>query len=320
MDYIILDLEWNQSFNPLTDPLALELPFEIIDIGAIKLDEHCVVLDEFDQLVKPQVYKRLHYITSKIIHLRMRDLMKGNPFPQVMREFLDWCGDDYIFCTWGTSDLVELQRNMRYYYMTPLHNGPLRFLDVQKLFSIAYEDGKTRRALEWAIDFLRLPKDSAFHRAFSDAYYTARILSGLPEGVLRYFSYDTFILPQSRAEEIHADFGSYHKYTSVEFANKDEALSDREVMSTCCYRCEGRRSLKRKIKWFSGNGKQYYNVAYCPVHGYMKSKLRLKKTTDEGVYVVKTAKFISQEDFTDIFEKMKTVKEKTSTRRRRRRR
>jgi hypothetical protein len=33
--------------------------------------------------------------------------MKGNPFPQVMGEFLDWCGEDYIFCTWGTSDLVE---------------------------------------------------------------------------------------------------------------------------------------------------------------------------------------------------------------------
>jgi DNA polymerase III epsilon subunit-like protein len=316
MDYVILDLEWNQSNNPMTDPLALELPFEIIDIGAIKLNHHCVMLDEFNQLVKPQVYTRLHYITSKIIHLHMRDLMKGNPFPQVMGEFLDWCGEDYIFCTWGTSDLVELQRNMRYYFMTPLHNGPFRFLDVQKLFSIAYEDGKNRRSLESAIDFLMLPKDIPFHRAFSDAYYTARILSALPEGVLRFYSYDTFILPQSRAEEIHADFGSYHKYISVEFADRSEALADREVMSTYCFLCEGRRSLKRKIKWFSGNGKQYYNVSFCPVHGYMKSKLRLKKTTEQGVYVVKTAKFVSEEAFQEILAKRDKAKERARERRR----
>jgi hypothetical protein len=191
---------------------------------------------------------------------------------------------------------------------------------VQKLFSIAYEDGKTRRSLESAIDFLRLPKDTAFHRAFSDAYYTARILSELPEGVLRFYSYDTFILPQSRSEEIHADFGSYHKYISIEFPDRETALSDCEVTSACCYLCEGRRSLKRKIKWFSNNGKQYYSVSYCPVHGYMKSKLRLKKTTEEGVYVVKTEKFISEEAFHEIHEKRDKVKEKTSTRRSRRRR
>jgi DNA polymerase III epsilon subunit-like protein len=302
MNYIILDLEWNQSNSPIVEPNEQGLPFEIVDIGAIKLNQHRYMLDEFNQLVKPQVYTRMNFITSKIIHLHMRDLMKGNPLPQVMREFFDWCGgeEDYIFCTWGPSDLVELQRNMRYYFMTPISDGPLRFLDVQKLFSIAYEDRKSRRTLESAIDFLKLPKDIPFHRAFSDAYYTAKILSELPEGVLENYSYDTFILPQSRKDEIHVTFDSYYKYISVEFANRNEALSDREVMSTRCYLCEGKHNLKRKIKWFSANGKQYYCVSLCPVHGYMKSKLRLKKTTEEGVYVVKTAKFVDEETYLEI--------------------
>jgi DNA polymerase III epsilon subunit-like protein len=311
MNYIILDLEWNQSNNNAVEMIVKDLPFEIIDIGAIKLNQDRYMVDEFDQLVKPQVYTKMHYITSKIIHLHMRDLMKGNPFPQVMGEFLDWCGEDYIFCTWGTSDLVEMQRNMRYYFMTPISDGPFRFLDVQKLFSIAYEDRKSRRSLESAIDFLKLPKDIPFHRAFSDAYYTAKILSVLPEGVLENYSYDTFILPQSRKEEIYVDFENYHKYISVEFADRGEALSDREVMSTRCYICGGQNNLKRRIKWFSSNGKHYLCVSYCPVHGYMKSKLRIKKTLDMGIYVVKTAKFIEEEVYLEIRNKKNKAKEQS---------
>ena len=38
MNYIVLDLEWNQS-NTGKEPQVKELPFEIIDIGAVKLDD-----------------------------------------------------------------------------------------------------------------------------------------------------------------------------------------------------------------------------------------------------------------------------------------
>ena len=176
MNYIVLDLEWNQS-NTGDEEEVKQIPFEIIDFGAIKLNNRDEMIDEFNQLVKPQVYQHMHYITSKIIHLHMKDLQKGRPFPEVMQEFLDWCGEDYIFCTWGPLDLFELQRNMKYYYMDPLASAPIRFLDVQKLFSIRYEDRKLRRSLEFAIDFLHIEKDVPFHRAFSDAYYTARILA-----------------------------------------------------------------------------------------------------------------------------------------------
>ncbi|MCL2718356.1 MAG: exonuclease domain-containing protein [Lachnospiraceae bacterium] len=303
MNYIIFDLEWNQSNVNDLESTVKELPFEIIDIGAIKLNHDRYMLDEFNQLVKPQVYTKMNYITSKIIHLHMRDLMKGNPFTQVVNEFFDWCGENYIFCTWGPADLLELQRNMRYYFMKPLCDGPLRYLDVQKLFSIAYEDRKNRRTLESAIDFLKLPKDIPFHRAFSDAYYTAKILSVLPEGVFDNYSYDTFILPRKRSDEIYVNFENYHKYISVEFADRYEALNDREVMSTRCYLCGGERNLKRKIKWFTSNSRHYYSVSFCPNHGYMKAKVRLKKTGDMGVYVVKTAKFIDDNAYSEIRKK-----------------
>lgn len=307
MDYIVLDLEWNQGNGGEAE--VKELPFEIIDIGAIKLNHERQMTDEFNQLVRPSVYDRMHHITSKIIHLHMRDLRKGNPFTQVMGEFLAWCGEDYTFCTWGPADLTEMQRNLRYYQMPPVCDRPMRYLDVQKLFSIAYEDKKTRRSLEYAIDFLQISKDIPFHRAFSDAYYTAKILARLDEAVLAYYSFDTFTLPKTRTDEIHVDFDTYHKYISVEFADKMDALSDREVLSTHCFACEKKKNLKRKIKWFSSNGKHYYCVSLCPVHGFMKSKIRIKKSAEEGIYIVKTSKFISESEFQDVMEKKNRAKE-----------
>ena len=159
MNYIIFDLEWNQG-NADTEATVENLPFEIIEIGAVKLNDAGTMLGKFSRLIKPAVYHEMHQITGRLLHLRMQELEKGIPFVPAAKGFFTWCGEEeYRFCTWGSSDLTELQRNMKFYLMPPLSKGPFVFLDVQKLFSIAYEDGKSRRALEHAVDFLQLKKE-----------------------------------------------------------------------------------------------------------------------------------------------------------------
>lgn len=309
MNYIVLDLEWNQSTNGR--PETSGIPFEIIEIGAIKLNEEGVMLSEFSKLIKPSVYLEMHKITSRLIHLQMQELERGEPFPEVMESFLEWCGEEeYLFCTWGNLDLTELQRNLRYYNMTPMSDGPIAFLDAQKLFSLAFEDGKSRRSLENAVDLAALEKDIPFHRAFSDAYYTAKLLTKMiaeSPNVLKNVSFDVFHPPVSREKEIHIQFDSYAKYISREFADKPEAFADKEVMSSKCYLCH--RNLKKKLKWFTLNGKHYYCVAYCEKHGYFKNKLRLRKSEEDKVFVVKTTKQISQEEVAALREKSDHAKE-----------
>lgn len=308
MNYIVLDLEWNQS-NTGREPEVKELPFEVIDVGAIRMSEDRHMIGEFNQLVKPKVYQHMHHITSKIIHLHMQDLQRGLSFNDMMEQFLDFCGDDYMLCTWGPSDVFELQRNMRFFGMGSLSGHPLKFFDVQKLFSIAFEDKKSRRALEYAIDFLNIEKDIPFHRAFSDAYYTAKVFALIPEDILKHYSIDTFVLPQSREDEIHVEFDDYVKYISREFADRHEAMQDREVSSTRCYLCG--KNAKRRVKWFSPNGgKHYYAVAECAQHGFLKYKVRIKKTDAGTVYVVKTAKFTTPEKFAELSAKRDEIKEK----------
>lgn len=308
MNYIVLDLEWNQS-NTGNEPEAEALPFEIIEIGAIKLNNELEPVGEFSRLIKPRIYHEMHRITGGLIHMNMKELEKGKPFPEVMQDFLEFCGkEEYTFCTWGPLDLNELQKNMRFYKMQPLSGGPIAFLDVQKLFSIAYEDRKTRRALEWAVDYLEIEKDIPFHRAFSDAYYTAKVLAKFEDReVFHNVSYDIFNPPRTREEEIKIQFDTYEKYISRVFPDKKSAFADREVSSSKCYFCH--KNLRKKEKWFTSNGKNYYCIAYCEKHGYLKGKIRIKRTKEGEVFVVKTTKFVSEADVEGLLQKKSHAKE-----------
>lgn len=304
MNYIVFDLEWNQS-NTGKEEQVSKLPFEIIEMGAIKMNDECVMVDEFNEIVKPQIYHEMHHITSKLIHMQMKELERGIPFLEACEMFLDWCGsEEYIFCTWGSLDLIELQRNMKFYEMTPLSDKPIAYLDVQKLFGIAFEDRKLKRTLEYAIDFLHIEKDIPFHRAFSDAYYTAKVLACIIEKdreILRNVSYDIFNPPKRREDEVRAQFDTYTKYISRQFRNKTEAFADKEVSSSKCYICHC--NLRKKIKWFTPNGRHYYCIAHCEKHGFLKAKIRIRKTEEGRLFVVKTTKFITEEEKNAIVER-----------------
>ena len=301
MNYIVFDLEWNQCPYGKNREVKT-LPFEIIEIGAIKLNKDRKYVDRFHKIIKPIVYPKLHFRTKEIVHLDQDTLKKGTLFPDALREFLSWAGTESQFCTWGTVDLVELQRNMKYYGLLSLLKGPLHYYDLQKLFAVSYEDMKKRRSLEYGIDFLKLEKVLDFHRALSDAWYTAEIFRKIDMNVvLSYDSIDVYQNPKTKKEEIYAVYNGYSKFISREFNTKEEAMEDNEVLKIHCCFCD--RSAKKKLRWFSVNSKNYYCNAICPVHGYIKGKARMKRTEEGRVYVVKTIKMSSEMEAKEIREK-----------------
>jgi len=128
--YITLDLEWNQAERWRTNP---GIPFEIIEIGAVKLDENWNIVDEFSMLVRPKVYPHLFTKVTEIVNITERELaQKGKPFPGVMKQFWDWCGEDFILCTWGAMDITELLRNISYYRLKNPLKHPVYYCDIQK--------------------------------------------------------------------------------------------------------------------------------------------------------------------------------------------
>jgi DNA polymerase III epsilon subunit-like protein len=313
VNYIVLDLEWNQA-SDLKTKLANSLIFEIIEIGAVKLNSDKEYVASFNELIKPQVFMRMNEITGEIVHIKMRELRHCRSFIEVAGDFIDWCGEDYVFCTWGNLDLMELQRNMDYYNMPPVATKPIKYYDIQKLFSIAFEDGKSRRTLSYAVEYLKIEKDEQFHRAYGDAFYTAKVLQAIEnEDVFKNYSFDTYHLPKTREDEITVNFGTYSKYISREFEDKFDAMADKEVVSTRCFVCGCR--TKRKIPWFTNNGKHYYSIVNCHEHGLMKCKIRLRKSVNNKIYVEKTMKQVDDDTVDELMARRSVVRE---TRRERR--
>ena len=94
---------------------------------------------------------------------------------------------------------MELQRNMKYYDLLFLLPGPVKYYDVQKVFGMCCKEAGGRRSLEFAIDQLDIPKEQTFHRALTDARYTAMVLKWVDEKTLfTNYSMDVYQNPKKR--------------------------------------------------------------------------------------------------------------------------
>ncbi len=286
MNYIVLDLEWNQC------PYGKEygkkaLPFEIIEIGAVKLDEDRNMVDEFHRVIKPKEYKKIHYKTQKVIHLTQEQLKSGVGFPQAMEEFFAWCSPQDTFCTWGISDLTELQRNMDYFKVKNVFPKPLYYYDIQELMAVDLDERDKRRTLESAVEYYRIKKEREFHGAAGDAFYTAKILQALHwEKVRIYYTFNCYRNPRNKEEEITAIYPDGSKFVSREFATKERAMKDRSLLTMQCFQCG--RNLRSRIKWFASQQKVYESIYKCPKHGLMLCKIRFKSLSNGNYFAVRS--------------------------------
>lgn len=314
MNYIVFDLEWNQSPGGKKNSDS-HLPFEIIEIGAVKLNEKFETVDSFQRLIRPQVYNWIHDSIHEVIHVNYKDLMKGIPFPQAASEFLEWCGPEWFFFTWGNQDVMELQRNLKYYGMLSMLPGPVTYYDVQKIFGIRYEDRKSRRSLEYAIDSLGISKGQGFHRALADAYYTAEVMKLIEaEVIFPNSSIDVYQNPKNRKQEIHISYPTYNKYVSREFPDKEKIMKDREVNSTRCPVCH--LPAKRKIRWFLNNSKMYESISLCQEHGYVKGKIKIRRTEEDKFYAIKTLRNVTLKEAEELREKRESLRLKRQMKKR----
>ena len=286
MNYIVFDLEWNQGTLETT---VSEIPFEIVEIGAIKLGEQHEMVDTFHILIKPQVYEEINYETHKVVPLNMEELMRdGMPFAQAVQSFFTWCGKEpYRFCTWGSMDLTELQKNLHYYDIPFPFETPIYYHDIQKCYGVQFEDGLI--ALESAVSALNIPQGEQFHRALDDAKYTAEIIFRLDKSIFEeYYSVNYYVNPKKKSEEIYIQYPTYQLYISREFESKEELMGDKEICSTRCYICK--QNAKRKVRWYAANNHTYYCQAYCKQHGYLIGRIKVRKTNSEGVLAEKYLK------------------------------
>jgi hypothetical protein len=204
----------------------------------------------------------------------------------VYREFIKWCGTDFMFGTWGSMDLSYLQNNMDYYYMKPLPS-PLKFYNVQQIYADLKSPDKNIVKLEKAVEHLNIKADKPFHSAVNDAYYTGLVLKAIhPEDMDDRYSYDTYNNPKEKEDEIVSYHKNYMEVISREYEDKFQAASDRELLSMVCYKC-GKKTSK-KIKWYASTPNSYVSVGRCWYHGLVQGKIRFKQARDGKVFAIKT--------------------------------
>lgn len=292
MNYIVLDLEWNQGAkSKKTSPLS----FEIIEIGAVKLDDNLNYVDSFHRIICPVIYPKLFSYTKKLIPLTEDELKNGIPFKKACLEFLRWCKKegDYIFATWGTLDLYELQKNMEFYKIKNPFSRPLHYLDVQFLYNLASNRPKDDLAsLEHAAISLNLPITKAFHSAKNDAEYTALILKTIPKSFMRaYPSVDIFKYPIYGKQEAYIRYPGFSIYVSRAYKTREALKLASSLRPLYCPLCN--KKAKRLTPWYNSGSKSFYILGKCRVHGFLKAKYLIKNPTEKRFFEVLSTKMIS---------------------------
>ncbi len=107
---VLFDLEWNIGYQPfIFNYHGVQQTFrgEIIEIGAVKIDEDANVLDTFSIHLRPRIFRCLQHHIAKVTGLTQEDLDKGEPIIQGLRRFMKWCGPDAEFAEWGMDDVTS---------------------------------------------------------------------------------------------------------------------------------------------------------------------------------------------------------------------
>lgn len=189
MNYIVYDLEFNQALSK--DNNISDLTFEIIQIGALKLNENLEVVSTFNRLVKPTVYLEIHPYIENLTQISTDMVISHAQFPSVYNEFMDFVGDEeFVVCVWGSGDVKEFMKNIQFHKLKTLDNLK-RYIDVQKLMSKYVKTPKgTKVGLGTAVEFFDISATKEFHDAFNDAYYTAEIFKKLYDPEIKFNIYE----------------------------------------------------------------------------------------------------------------------------------
>ncbi len=226
MNYIIVDFEFNQSYDFKNNKKGENeklCPFEIIQIGAVKLDENFneVKNGRFNELIKPVVYPKIHPHVNKITGFTTETFSDCEGFPKVIDSFLDFCGEDDVFVVWGDNDMVSLFRNLNYYGLIDMKFSK-KFINIQKYASRELKKiNGAQIGLKNAIIALDIPYDGDFHDAFNDAFYTAEILKKLSNKNIEIAKFQIkSILPKPPQEHKKIDFANLYKVVEKDLGKK----------------------------------------------------------------------------------------------------
>lgn len=249
MFYVIMDLEWNNSYNKYKKCFVNE----ILEIGAVMVNEELEVIDTFSVIIRSQLIKKLSGRVKNLTHITNEDMSSGVSFQRAIADFSKWIGNrNCIFLSWGNSDIRVLVDNFAMF--CGINGIPFltQYVDLQKYcqeFIVSagnQQIGLVNAAVEMGIDV----SDCNFHRALEDSLLGLRCLK-------KCFSRDHLL-----NTAVICDKAFYQKllFKSSFITNINNPKIDKTKLRCTCESCGNQ--MKRMSDWKTVN-QAFSALFYC---------------------------------------------------------
>lgn len=271
MDIVILDLEWNAAYSRRIKGYINE----IIEFGAVKCGPDLKPKDTFSCFVKPQVGKRLNPVVADLTNLTEENLTDGLTFMGAVSRFRKWAGSCVVM-TWGTSDILTLIENCRYFSGTGEVPFLTKYCDLQRYsqermgVSTAEQMGLSKAAELLGLDVSGMEH----HRALDDSLMTLEILKKL---------YDSENI-RGFTDTCNEEFYRRITFKTTYICDLHSPLVQKSHLRFACPKCEG--DSKRTTRWILKN-KGFRAEFRCASCGYLFAGRLTIKQKYEGLTVNK---------------------------------
>lgn len=261
MEYVILDLEFNQPYKFRGRIYTNnKCRFEIMEIGAVKLDEKFNIIDSFRIYVKNCIYKYINPFVESKIHITVNDLKYGFHFHKGYKEFKKWSKGCLIFA-WGDDDARVFRENCDYHNI----KNNMVFKNLQKIIGRIFFNNDTPSLIS-TIDNFNINTNKHHHWALDDAYMAAYILQQVNRNKELKIKIKEWIIDYNNKIEI----------------NKKLIEMDKRKIKVYCDYCG--KSIKRDVAYCKDGVYQLYgHCSFCK-NIYKKVIVQYEK---ENNYIIK---------------------------------
>ena len=266
MYYIIMDLEWNNSYVKSTQKFINE----IIEIGAVKLNSKLETVDTFSELIKPVISKKLRSRIKNLTHITNDDIKGGKPFSAVMMDFENWVGEDAVIMTWGDTDIRTLLSNYKMFLKKSSIGFIKKYVDLQKYCQCFIDMENVQQAgLSYAAQCLEIDTESfPHHRALDDSLLSAECLK-------KVFDNEKLSVHILNCD---SDFYARLAFRPYVIKDKNDPLIDKSMFNCFCDICGGKAETLKNWKFTNQSFRGVFFCEHC--NREFRVNLRIKKFYD----------------------------------------
>jgi len=252
MRYIIMDFEWNNSYSKRKKRFINE----IIEIGAVKLDDNLNILDTYGVLIKTLANHKLTSVIHNLTNIKNEDLEGCPSFAAAMNGFKKWLdaenGGETVYMTWSNTDIRVLVENYKFFVSKDAALFLTKFVDLQKycqkMMGVPLSN---QMALSAAAEKLGVDiSEYSAHRALDDSLISSLCLKKC---------FDKAALEQA-AMVCDDDFYKRLAFKSKHITDINSPKIDKEKMKCACGICGA--NMKRCSDWKNANH-AFRALFYC---------------------------------------------------------